>query len=390
MYSVDKSKMKVYYRIKYYIGENYMIFNQELKEKFIDYTKLNYEDKTVKARETIINAINSYENKINKSILDLNKDELINFFSDLNFVSMGTLDASFSHIKAYILFCGEYTENANLSINYFNRKELASLINAKLKYKRYITLSEYEVYCERDCNAQDTALLILLWNGVYGINYSDIINIKTKQFNFEDGTLTLDNGTILHFTNRENELLKLAKDEQYYKQYDSKDRIIKETPYIDGDYFIKHTLGVANKNTNNNQVPDFTIKLRLTRYFSKIYSNNLAGYNVYISGLINRCIKDNSYNLINTKEMQNQIKEFAKISYNTLSEAKTVIEEKLYKEGLMNLNVRKKADKKDLETIIKKYINGEIKYIEAVESSGISNSTFSRKLKKYREKNQKL
>ncbi len=357
-------------------------FDEQIKLDFINYTKINYDESTIKARLTVVNKICEFEENKNLSILDMNINNLKEFLSKSNCSSLNSIDVLFTHLKKYILYA---IGNEKHDIKLLERKELGQFINNNLQYKKYITQSEYEIYCEREGNYQDIALLILLWNGLYGEKYSDIRDIKTEQFNFVNRTLTLKNGIVLYFSNRENELLELAKNELYYKQYDIDDKITKETPYIEGKYFIKHSQGVANKNFDTNYIPSYTINLRLTRYFNKIKISGVDGYNVFISGLIYRCFQDNNFEYINTREMQNQIKENIKISYNKLTEAKSIIEIKLCDEGLMNPNIIKKIDKNDINEVIKKYINGEFKYLEAVEYSGVSNSTFSRYLKKYKE-----
>ncbi len=361
------------------------MFDKDLKDNFIKTARLEYGEDMVKIREWLLNSINNYEDTVNKSILDMTKNEIKEFFISLNGNTMATIDGAFSQLKNYILLSGETHRNAFFSINLFERKELSKLIDNNANYQRHITISEYEVYCERECNAQDTALLILLWNGVYSSNkerYSDIIDIKVKQFDFSSRKLKLIDGRVITFTERENQLLQLAINEQYYRKYNDDDTLKYETPYLEGEYFIKHTSGTANKDSDNNQTPIYTISLRLTRYFKKIGASFLTGYSVYLSGLIYRCLEDNDFNQMSVTEMKKQLSDFD-ISVNKITEAKKIIEDKLIKEGYASL--KHPNQEFEIEEVMQKYHNKEVNYKQGAELLNIGQTTFSRYYKKYKE-----
>ena len=173
-------------------GNKYLpdvLFNQELKERFIDLQK-NAGTKTF-YRYVFQKSYNT-EMALNKDIYQFNDQEINILRHSYENGSMGAAQSIRSVLRQYLQFCvdNEYIR-INLLQDTFGCEELTPFINQHTQNKRIISRKEMEEICGYCENAQDAYVIVAPFEGLKGKWNSEIINLQEKDIDWTKNELTL-------------------------------------------------------------------------------------------------------------------------------------------------------------------------------------------------------
>ena len=163
------------------------------------------------------------EEELNKDLHDFSRDELINFFHNLDPKNETSARTNGSVIYSYINWASEnryrvVTDNPLLGIpsSWYDQ-----FIGER---KLYISKDKLDEIVRPDCivNAQDSAILQLLFEGVSGTRLSELLNLKQGDIDWDNNLLHLVDDKYgkrekpLKVSDKCMELLKKAIDEETY------------------------------------------------------------------------------------------------------------------------------------------------------------------------------
>ncbi|MGG1678438.1 hypothetical protein ACIFOT_22275 [Neobacillus sp. NRS-1170] len=163
-------------------GRRKPIYNPTVKEQFIEYKGVSYKAKLF----ALFRKSYSIEEKLNKDLYKFSLEEIENLFSVLNLVNVVN---TYNAINYYLRYCveqGKIQNNVLVTVSPHHFEDFTN--NKRLRFSEE-TLNKYisQLY-----NVQDRLLLRLLFEGVYGENGSELLNLKKSDFHKETNILELN------------------------------------------------------------------------------------------------------------------------------------------------------------------------------------------------------
>lgn len=269
--------------------KTYEFFNHELKERFFE----QYTENTKKTYRAMFDKIKELEMQLNKDLCQFNSDELEALFYLLAPKTPRVANTYLSIVKKYIDFCiAEGYTNSNINFaTLLQSKDVEKFISKYSLQKDYLTSEqEYRDAVFACLNAQDSAILVLAWNGIKGHELMEMRGITTKDLNKFENYVTIkrDNKNfVINLTPWEFEVLEDAMFERNYTLPETHKAGIK---YLeDTEYLLKP---VRNRNRRDKMISVQTINQRMDRIGEFLGKPYLSTQNVWVSGLMNRLIKE--------------------------------------------------------------------------------------------------
>lgn len=166
-------------------------------------------------------------------------------------------------------------------------------------------------------NYQDLAMVILLWRGVRGNEYSDIANFKKDNIDFKNKTMT-HGRTVTILSDVEIDILNKALDEKTYLHYDqyNKDGSERIVELVDAsEYFFRPT----NHYNSEQTLSYHSIKIRLSYFFQKGIIKSINGVGIYTDGAIYNSLKRNDFKKMRVSDLDYDLKfHGVKVAYTKL------------------------------------------------------------------------
>lgn len=198
-------------------------YEEERKNRYLDYRREN--GQRVNDRTFFSVTVRTEEEK-GKDICEFTKDEILDFYKSV-------LSTSVEYLLNMTSFLNQYTdwtimESINPDgINHYKEIELENLnncINRQAIDNSFISREMLNMFVDNwhngryDCmNGCDLSIIYLLFEGIGGKRYEDILNITFNNVDYKKKTVTILNGTEITVSDKCLELLKEAsKDEKYY------------------------------------------------------------------------------------------------------------------------------------------------------------------------------
>ena len=236
--------------------------------------------------------------------------DLIKLGSKIPTTSYHGLYTSLSYINKVLTFLGR--EDLTLSINEFNLKQ---------KTKELFTREEIVDICDSLANSQDRFILYALFKGIRGNKYSDLVNLKVKDIDFDTKEIKLPSGRIVIMDEYLEDILKDVTDEEFGCYYYKLNR----SGQYDVNSFYKfnmnseYVLKVKPTVTNGDGMGAMSVPGLQTRFkgLATILNIQLTGVNVYRSGVLYEM------NSIQQEWSQNEIYDFLKGNQYNLSAYET-------------------------------------------------------------------
>lgn len=154
-----------------------LLYNAEQKVRFIEKYEMDSSRNTLYAQ---LARISEKEFALNKDISEMNQDEIKETLLSCQFSSVSS---AISHINTYKRYSETQTSTSPFYV--FDNTEMAKNVIAKNRDKRY-SKEEIELFMGSLVNDNDKALILCLFEGIKGQEYSEIFNIKVEDIGEEE------------------------------------------------------------------------------------------------------------------------------------------------------------------------------------------------------------
>lgn len=272
-------------------AENIYKVDSDLKINFIEEMALISSDSMMDLIKKVMKKIDLYESIVGKSIYNYTIEMYKDILGDFRASSVSSLNSYFSVIKKYIEYSMDKRDNVNLDYKLITSKEMEKLVNKVAHDDRYITRDELTELISNAINPQDMALLILIFEGVRGVDYDDIRLLKTKDIDFNNGVIHLKNKDIKVESQLFLSIIKEATKQLEYVKYLSGERASVKYYKIheDNEYVIKRLM---HKSDGLDPYVGHRLKVKVSELTSEMGREHLTGTTIYNSGLAERLLKE--------------------------------------------------------------------------------------------------
>ena len=262
------------------------MYNKELKERFIT---LKYAKSTQKMVSYLFQKTNSMEVQLNKDVYQFNNDEVAMLMNQLELGSTNSARSQSSYLKKYVAFCIQhgYLETKINLFDKYNSQNMDRYVNQIAKRKRFIKDEEELNKILNICkNPQDKVIIALLFEGVSGVHFEELVNLKKTDVEGNLLILTRDDGTerILEVKDNTIKIIKDALDIDIYYPNNGKGTSSRREymPIHDTGYVVRPTI----HGDNNGKLNPIVINHRIKRIAEDYKNPHLNPRNIWISGMI--------------------------------------------------------------------------------------------------------
>ena len=170
------------------------MYNSEIKQRYIE----KKESDTIisdGALDNLFNRTMEFEENFGKDLSCFTYYEIEEMYKTWNSSSFNTLQVQHSSLTMYTDWC----INNSLVVDFqnhfreFNREKLTNCLNLVVFNSRVFNREQILEWCNDvyTKNPSDAFILLALFEGIRGDNYSDIANLKMSDFNAEELTVRL-------------------------------------------------------------------------------------------------------------------------------------------------------------------------------------------------------
>jgi integrase len=277
---------------------DYILFNPEVKNRFID--ESDYGSNTKEVIAQMFSKTFKTEDFYNKDVYEMSDSQIGEVLDDFDATSYETVYSKVSYLASYVDWCikeGYLTTNINNARLYLGKENIDKYVKkSAIKYK-YLDKKHFYNIIDHCANAQDAAIFVLLYEGARGRQVKEhaleeLRNLKWEDCNPETNTviLTRDNGeqSSLEVSTRTMDILKDANGEEKYKKNNDEmsdwfqARKNTELELHKTEYILKPTIqGVFGRITNQNIIQRIKV-------IKNAYGNNpyISVTNIWRSGMI--------------------------------------------------------------------------------------------------------
>ena len=297
-------------------------FDNELKLNFIDGIRKNRKKNTVRLYEVLLSKIDEAE-IINRCELKyFNEKQIDSFFITLNAKSKSSLNTYLSILKDYLTFTTEYDNTLMTGFNYvmeMSGNDLEQFINTIGIEMRYITPKELsEIISIPIGDALCKVITILLFHGIKGEAFSDILNIKIEDIDIDNGVIYKGTDVLFNIPKEYLQIFKEAILGNKFVEWNVDGKIKRELELVDNGYLIR-------RNINPRRDFDFTAKpdknllnRRMLQYYESIGYPYLSVQSIYNSGIVYRLLEYNNFEPLDYRVIEEYLNLSGEnISYNT-------------------------------------------------------------------------
>ena len=261
--------------------------DRELKEEFLNDMNNEFSEAiTHVAKSLLLTKITKTEVDLGKDFFNFSPREIETTLRDFRAKSLGSLNTYWSILCKYLVYANERRDNVDITIvKMLSSKDLEQYVNKVAEKDRYKTRDELHNMLLNGVNPQDQAMLVLLFEGVSGKAYSEIVNLKVSDIDIEAGIIKTARKTVKIEDKRSLFIINEAIKQEFYIT-DNKYHTMVEF-CMDSPYFIKK---IQYKNTNDCTTPVSVsrLKLKIQQFTEEIGRAHLTGKTVYNSGLAER------------------------------------------------------------------------------------------------------
>lgn len=212
------------------------MFNENLKKRYIEEKK----DSAVipsNYLERQFNNVEKMEVELNKDVHDFTVYEIIEYYKTLNIAALESLAVLNSHFSLYTQWCLEKNlvkDNQNHYLE-IDLEQLTNCLNKIVFERKIISREQIIEFCEQLPNPKDQVVLLGLFEGLKGKNFSDFVNLKPSDIH--ENSVTLFSGRTIDVSDRLIDYINNSIEENKY--YSISGGQAKVMPLIDKGYVIK-------------------------------------------------------------------------------------------------------------------------------------------------------
>jgi integrase len=254
------------------------IYQEDIKNDYLIYTNKSYE----KASLNVFRVSYSLEEKYKKDLYEFNLEEISELMQELEIKTKASARNRFGMISHYISY--------NLRLKRVNQNPLFKVSSRWCEQfvdsnRKIISENELVEYLKEIKNPQDKVVFLLLFEGVKGDDFSEILGLKKNDIDWETNTLNVvDSATGPRHVKVSDKCMCLIKEaiDQIYPVGIEGNNYQKK--YIDSEYVIKNRGGNASTRTET----IIHSKIKLLKEVSKNY--DLTAYVLRYSGMARKAI----------------------------------------------------------------------------------------------------
>ena len=297
-------------------------YDNELKLNFIDSIKNYREKNTVRLYEVLLSKIDDAEIINGCELKYFNEKQIDSFFIALNAKSKSSLNTYLSILKDYLTFTTDYDNTLMTGFNYvmeMSGNDLEQYINTIGIEMRYITPKELsEIISIPIGDALCKAITILLFHGIKGEAFSDILNIKIEDIDIDNGVIYKGTDVLFNIPKEYLQIFKESISGNKFVEWNVDGKIKRELELVDNGYLIR-------RNINPRRDFDFTAKpdknllnRRMLQYYESIGYPYLSVQSIYNSGIVYRLLEYNNFEPLDYRVIEEYLNLSGEnISYNT-------------------------------------------------------------------------
>jgi integrase len=206
--------------------KDYILFNPEVKNRFLNESDYNVNTKQVIAQ--MFNITSETEKFYNKDIYEMSDSEIGEVLDNFNATSYETIYSKTSYLIQYVDWCikeGYLSTNINNARLYLGKENIEKYVKKSAEKYKYLDKERFDYVIDFCNNAQDAAIFALLYEGARGRQIKEhaleeLRNLKWGDCNPETNTvvLTRDDGeqSSLEVSTKTMEILKDANNQERY------------------------------------------------------------------------------------------------------------------------------------------------------------------------------
>ena len=309
-------------------------YDNELKLNFIDTIKKHREKNTVKLYEVMLAKIDDAEIINERELKYFNEKQIDLFFITLNAKSKSSLNTYLSILKDYLTFTTDYNNTLMIGFDCIMKmsgNDLEKYINTIGIEMRYITPKELsEIISIPIGDSLCKAITILLYHGIKGEAFSDILNIKIEDIDIENSVIYKGTDVLFNIPKEYLHIFKESISGNKFVEWNVDGKIKRELELVDNGYLIR-------RNINPRRDFDFTAKpdknllnRRMLQYYETTGFPYLSVQSIYNSGIVYRMLEYNSFEPLDYRAIEEYLSLTGEnISYNTAIGVSKVLLKKL-------------------------------------------------------------
>lgn len=237
------------------------MYNEAFKKRFIVY-KESMSVMAPNLMQILFTKSQPYEEALGKDLYDFNRDEIIDFYNYVGYVSLSTyryLNSLLSTYNQFAFVNGLVADGQNHYLE-ITGDDLIGCIDRRTVNHSIVTRDELVQIVNKLENARDKFLLLSLFEFGGGKQFSDILNIKAEDIDQKNKKLSLSDRTV-DVTQFWIDNALLADSTLTFIPYDDNDRY--ELTLVDMGYIFKHS-------TRTREASPAQICRRLSQMYRKL------------------------------------------------------------------------------------------------------------------------
>lgn len=280
------------------IYDNYL-YNKDIKDRYLDIIAKNSSENTLVANKRILTRVSILEKRYDKNLYDFSTQEIEQFLIKLNPTSLNSAIQSIVLIDNYIKWAlGEHLAKSTINpLDIFTTTEFAERVVNK-RVKNIFTYDEISEVIVDSANFQDSALVLSLFFGIMGKQFSEISNLKIQDVDKESNKINLKGADSERTITLEAEaqlelldLLEMAHEQNEYIKNNGVASKIKNPrmPLVRNDYVFRPMMRVT-KNGDQIETPTtasyFVLRNRIVTLSEAYDQPSFTAVNIRNSGML--------------------------------------------------------------------------------------------------------
>lgn len=277
------------------IYDNYL-YNKEIKDRFINIVTKNSSENTVVAYKRILSRVSILEKRYEKDLFDFTTQEVEQFLIKLNPTSLNSAIQSISLIDNYIKWAlGEHLSKGSMNpLDIFTTAEFAERVVNK-RVKNIFTYDEINEVIVDTVNFQDSALVLSLFFGIMGKQFSEISNLRIQDIGKEQNIINLKGLESERSIKLETEeqlelidLLEMAHEQNEYIKNNGVANKIKNPrmPLVRNDYVFRPMSRVRTTGDHPTTASYFVLRNRIVTLSEAFDKPSFTAINIRNSGML--------------------------------------------------------------------------------------------------------
>ncbi len=173
---------------------NFNFYNKETKIKFLDYYSKN--ESTIRTASYMLQKSQPLEAQLNKDLAQYDIFEVDQLARSLKTTSQQQIRTTFSIYSSYTDWALDNGIGREDRMNFYRifldqRVDLKDYVSKVEVENMYIEREDIDIIISRLVNAQDKAYMLAIYEGIKGIRFAELRNLKADDINKETNEVTL-------------------------------------------------------------------------------------------------------------------------------------------------------------------------------------------------------